>query len=298
MKRFGEYLVEKGAVSKDQLVDALIEQLKAQPLPCEILRGEKLMDPASLLAIFNLQAERGLGFISAARELGRWSEEWDGVIARASLGRRPPLGEILVRRGAIELSKMTLLLDDYLSEERSSLEGVAPVAAAPQPREDVIAAPVPTSSPAPAAEVTRCKEASSPVQAFLEATSESVRQEFENIFSFMEMWDDFKGQSQQLVLADLISSLQKIQSAAEGAGAPASAHLVGGLAVAIQNLMESSAKLGPDVPAKVGRVGNRAIAQLWDLRESLRSDGVEGKASGVEEILQASEGLQPAGGTS
>lgn len=116
MKLFGEYLIEKGLIDAESLVDALIEQVRSLPTTVEIVRAQKLMSAANIVKAFKIESETGGSFVAAAKALGAWTPEVETVVNREVKLRRMPLGQILVRRGILSVEKMAAALDDFLGD--------------------------------------------------------------------------------------------------------------------------------------------------------------------------------------
>ncbi len=116
MKLFGEYLIEKGLVDAEVLVDALVEQVRTLPTMAEVVRTHKLLPPLEIISVFKVESENGNSFVAAAKSLGLWTAEMETVVNRELKMRRMPLGQILVRRGHLTIEKMATALDDFLGD--------------------------------------------------------------------------------------------------------------------------------------------------------------------------------------
>ncbi len=114
-KYFGEFLVEKGVITKENLVDALIHQISTTPPTCQIVFENKILSSANLFDIFRYQQDHQVDFISASKALGLWGQEVQDKVNASLEELRKPLGHILVGRGLIDLKKLTHMLDEFLS---------------------------------------------------------------------------------------------------------------------------------------------------------------------------------------
>jgi hypothetical protein len=115
-KYFGEFLVEKGVITKDNLVDALVEQVSTTPPLCQIVFENNILDSQKLFEVFRHQQDYSSDFISSCKTLGCWSQEVQVKINACLDELRKPLGHILVSRGWIDLKKLTHMLDEFLSQ--------------------------------------------------------------------------------------------------------------------------------------------------------------------------------------
>ncbi len=115
-KYFGEFLVERGIITKDNLVDALVEQVSSTPPLCQIVFENNILDSQKLFEVFRHQQDYSSDFISSCKKLGLWSQEIQTKINSCLDELRKPLGHILVSRGWIDLKKLTHMLDEFLSQ--------------------------------------------------------------------------------------------------------------------------------------------------------------------------------------
>ncbi len=115
MNYFGEYLVAKGIVSIEALVEALVEQIQTVPSVAEIIFKNKALPAKSMLQAFAMQHQKQIDFREACRNLKLWSPELDLLIVRELAEVRVPLGQILIKKGLADLTTITKALDEYLS---------------------------------------------------------------------------------------------------------------------------------------------------------------------------------------
>jgi len=141
-KYFGEFLVEKGVISQENLVDALIEQIATTPPLCQVIYQKKILPTTKVFEIFRYQQDQQVEFIQACKSLGVWTKEVQDRAFETIDELRKPLGHILVSKGLIDLKKLTHMIDDFLSQLAS-----APVSA-PVPMQNT-APEVKASIPAP-----------------------------------------------------------------------------------------------------------------------------------------------------
>jgi|GEM_PF-3105971 len=123
MKLFGEFLVDKGLITEDQLLEVVMQQVASAPSLPELLRKLDLLPGRDLLKVFKRQAQRGLEFRTAAQSLGLWSEELEEKVRKSLSLERKPIGEILVSQGVLQQKELPYLLDEYFSLLRSGKHG-------------------------------------------------------------------------------------------------------------------------------------------------------------------------------
>ena len=134
-KYFGEFLVEKGVITEENLVDALIEQLANTPPLCQVIHQKKILSSAKIFEAFRFQQDNQVEFMQACKAIGAWTQEVQDKAFNSLDDIRKPLGHILVSKGLIDLKKLTNMLDEFLSQ-LSMAPAVAPT-------------PVPTPAPIP-----------------------------------------------------------------------------------------------------------------------------------------------------
>ena len=139
-KYFGEFLVEKGVITEDNLVDALIEQLANTPPLCQVIHQKKILSSAKIFEAFRFQQDNQVEFMQACKAIGAWTQEVQEKAFNSLDDIRKPLGHILVSKGLIDLKKLTNMLDEFLSQ-LSMAPAAAPIPT-PVSIPVVVAAPV------------------------------------------------------------------------------------------------------------------------------------------------------------
>ena len=151
-KYFGEFLVEKGVITEENLVDALIEQLANTPPLCQVIHQKNILSSSKIFEAFRFQQDNQVEFMQACKAIGAWTQEVQDKAFNSLDDIRKPLGHILVSKGLIDLKKLTNMLDEFLSQL-----SMAP-AAAPTP----MPTPIPTPMAAPVIESEELMESYQP----------------------------------------------------------------------------------------------------------------------------------------
>ena len=150
MKYFGEYLVSKGLLTEDALVDALIEQVRSIPSMAEVLFKKKTLSTNDFLSAFRVQSEKQVDFKQACIQASVWSEALETLVIQEVQAAKVPLGQILIQKGLVDLSTLTKALDEFLSRIEAPelapvpvpVKGATPeLAAAPETGAALAAAP-------------------------------------------------------------------------------------------------------------------------------------------------------------
>lgn len=127
-KYFGEFLVNKGVITEENLVDALIEQLANTPPLCQVIHQRKILSSHKIFEAFRFQQDNQVEFMQACKSIGVWTQEVQERVFTSLDEIRKPLGHILVSKGLIDLKKLTNMLDEFLSQI-SAVNVIKPVEA-------------------------------------------------------------------------------------------------------------------------------------------------------------------------
>lgn len=133
MKLFGQYLIEKGIISEDDLLSALIEQIRALPSVVEIVYHSQLLSPKQMLSALELQTRENIDFLQSCRKMGVLNSQIEDKIASEVAKRKIPLGEILIKTEKVSFQKIVNALDDYLAQVNEQTEKPKPVTQSPEP---------------------------------------------------------------------------------------------------------------------------------------------------------------------
>jgi hypothetical protein len=110
---FPEFLVKSGAISKEDLLKGLYEQVSKTPGLFEIAYKHHLMSTDQLIEICNLQMKDGLSFSAAAERLKMWNRDLELKLSKYMNEGRPSLVRLLVESKAISIEKLTEEVETY-----------------------------------------------------------------------------------------------------------------------------------------------------------------------------------------
>lgn len=113
---FGQYLIEKNAISKEQLIMALIYQLENLPPLLSILYTKKIFSTDKLLEIVQYQIEEARDLSSVLLGHTLISKKDLQEILTLHSRQRIPLGQILVKKNFLTISDAQKLLGDFLNK--------------------------------------------------------------------------------------------------------------------------------------------------------------------------------------
>lgn len=121
---FGNFLVEQGYITQEQLLTAIVHQLKVTPSTAEVVFEKKLLGIPEQLLIFEIQQRKGLDYRSAAKEANLWGDSLFESVSSIIQKMRPPLGEVLTELQFIAAEMLAEALNSYVENFGSStLEG-------------------------------------------------------------------------------------------------------------------------------------------------------------------------------
>jgi hypothetical protein len=128
-KFFGQYLIEKELIREEQLLDALMFQLKSTSSTAEVIYAGKLLSVPDQLKILSHQQMTGSDYRSSAVALNLWPESLRESVGREIQLGRKPLGECLISLGYVKPESLNALFDGYiesLSQERAKPKQIRP----------------------------------------------------------------------------------------------------------------------------------------------------------------------------
>ncbi|MEM8865059.1 MAG: hypothetical protein AAGF31_05880 [Planctomycetota bacterium] len=100
--QFGLYLIDRGLVTAEQFVAALREQQTAMPPLGQLAIERGLLSVRDVFRVLRVQSDfTHERFGETAVDLGLLSKEQVVALLELQSGRRPSVGEMLVRQGAI-----------------------------------------------------------------------------------------------------------------------------------------------------------------------------------------------------
>ena len=127
-KLFGNFLVEIQQINAEQLLCALVHQLKSAPSTAEVLFEHDLMAKGDQLKILAHQQVNGLDYRTSAKELGLWNPTLAAQVSSVIQNSRRPLGEVLISLGYLKVQDLTKALDVYVeacsSETKLTLQNL------------------------------------------------------------------------------------------------------------------------------------------------------------------------------
>lgn len=121
MKYFAEYLVEKGVLTQEKLVELMIDQIENSPSTARLVQQTHLLTPDQFLQAFKVQSEKNIEFKRACEELGFWSFDLE-VAVRAEFNKhRKPFGVSLLSMGLMNLEQLTKHFDEYFAAQAKAV---------------------------------------------------------------------------------------------------------------------------------------------------------------------------------
>lgn len=116
MKYFGEYLVKKGFISSQDLIDAFLDQIMHLPPLPKLIYDQKLLTNDQIMQAFIFQQEESVDFASACKKLGFWTNEFNSKLESIYEELRVPFGQFLIQNGALDIKTLIKTLDEFLSQ--------------------------------------------------------------------------------------------------------------------------------------------------------------------------------------
>ena len=151
---FSECLIERDFVPVEQVLAALMEQLRSIPSTAEAIYELNLIAPLDFIKILSHQQIHAADFRGSAAALGLWSDSIAKELDTYLQKMRRPIGEILVKNGHLTIEKLTSCLDSYIESYQSLVvapnqgQASASTAQGCEPLSESPPAPVPANVPA------------------------------------------------------------------------------------------------------------------------------------------------------
>jgi hypothetical protein len=123
-KFFGQFLLEKGLLSSDQLLQALEEQRRCNPMLGEIAESMGLLDAAQAEHINTVQRREDRRFGDIAQSLGLLSATQVDELLAIQKSRRKLFGEILVEHGMIERERLQAELALHQADRAQAVQAL------------------------------------------------------------------------------------------------------------------------------------------------------------------------------
>ncbi len=114
-KLFGDFLVTKGLISEEILLEVLIDQVQGLPSIPEVVYKERLLLPQQQLEVLRAQTVNKCSYRQACEQLGYWNKNFADKLVTYLDAVRKPLGQLVMARTNIKISDLTKALDEYLS---------------------------------------------------------------------------------------------------------------------------------------------------------------------------------------
>lgn len=260
VKYFGQYLVSKKIISEDILAATLVEQLVSLPSALEIAHRKKLLTSAEILNVLAFQFERKVEFRQACVELGLWAPGVESEIKQELENIRVPLGHLLIKKGAVDLTTITKSLDDFLS--RIEVPSLAQTAAA-----NVITQKVSAEVPA------EVKSSAHQIDQVLldEFTGFMSDEKIENLMTLFTMLKDQATDSDMArpLLTEMLVDVHSLRGLMRCIQIEKSSALMEGLEILIVRVMDDLKKNSFDLILKLAELGAKSSLLLKPLKESL-----------------------------
>lgn len=117
---FGTFLLNKGAVTKEQLQEAVMAQKQDRILLGQLAVNQGMMSDAQLKDVLQVQQLSGKKFGQLAREKGLLTEDQFQTILALQAGNHVLLGEALVRKGFLSAAELSRNLHEFEQGNRQS----------------------------------------------------------------------------------------------------------------------------------------------------------------------------------
>ena len=119
---FGKYLVERGLLTEEQLLEALEQQRTMRPSIGRLALEHRLLDLDQVVEVIERQATSPMRFCALAVELGFLTPAQREELLVAQSEAHTPLGQVLAATGALPIDVLEDSLERYLERGESTEE--------------------------------------------------------------------------------------------------------------------------------------------------------------------------------
>ncbi len=126
IKFFGQFLIEKNVVTKEQLQEAVVLARKSNLLFGETARAMGLITPADVDRVHAAQRKEDLNFGDLCVKMGLLTTEQMKQVAETQKKNRLRMGDALVKLGHVKAENLPKLLDEYEADQAPYYEPKTP----------------------------------------------------------------------------------------------------------------------------------------------------------------------------
>lgn len=136
MNSFGRHLVEQKLISKEKLLDCLVEYARGTPSVAEFVYKNKLLDVEKQIEVLDFQSNSRLSYWDACVKAGVDTNQIKAQIQKSEISTAKNFINVLIEKGGVEVEQLTVALDEYVVNfESGDLERLAENDAAPLAQE-------------------------------------------------------------------------------------------------------------------------------------------------------------------
>jgi hypothetical protein len=262
---FSQFLLDRGLVSAEALLAALVRHVESQPPLCALVQREQLLPVADQLRILEHQAATGVSYVEALAAHGLWSDPLRGVLLERAREAATPLGELLIKAGALDWATLNRAVDEFVGE------AVAPPSLA-----------APATEPDPAL-----------LEEFLQLFDD---QRCELLESMIEQWDGDRMTALTEAILAVVSEWEPIRAGAAFVQADALAAVIELAAKAMR-----AAAATPDLATRevkhLTAIAQEVTQLAWTLRDRMRTRAGEPPFAGDTTLRERYEATMARLGT-
>ncbi len=117
---FGEYLLEKGMLNEDQLVDTLACQIEQLPSFLSLIKNNNILSNKEILNIVEKQIKNKTDILDIIRKDDILSNEKIKELFTLQMKNKKTLTEILVEKNIVSLDKIEVAIKDYIEVKKNT----------------------------------------------------------------------------------------------------------------------------------------------------------------------------------
>lgn len=276
MKYFSDFLIKKGTVKPQDIVEAFLKQITSMPAIPQVIYDRKLLTEEQILIAFNTQHEEQIDFLSACKKNGFWSLSQQELLDKVYNEVREPMGHYLVQKGKVDLKTLVKALDEFLSQasQPPKVDNPTSVTVVAAPPQGIVTIPHPSTSQNALAFNINPISSSAALELSTYFTDVKIN-EMENIIQLVSQNISVKEVAHEF-LQDLLKGLQSLKGLARFGKAEVMDHICNSMITLLSGFMRVPALKNQDSGKNFSESLKSGLILLKEIRNSIATQGHEG----------------------
>ncbi|MFK7824797.1 MAG: hypothetical protein AB8G05_11605 [Oligoflexales bacterium] len=270
MKYIGKLLLKDNLLSKDNLLECMVEKVESIPHLSRVVYDNKLLDIDQQLEVFKFLSENSTNYIGACKSLNIWNEKFENEILKVVEEKNKTLSEIIISKKYVSWEKLIDIFDRFFNDDKNQvmeIKGSSPNSSAEPEVNDI-------SKFVSLYENFFNQEKFNQIEALLDGVGSGSVSICQNLNKEYE---------------EIKSLLFEVYSSAEFIEATQSIKILGAIIDYINRIIEKSENGNEDISRLAATASvqiKKGLVLSWELRENLVASGSEiSKMAPKQEVI-------------